>query len=775
MKSSKKIILFLFFASGISSLIYQISWLRIISRITGSTVYATSIVLAIFIAGLGLGSFLFGRFIDRHKNHLKIYAILELLIGVTAVIVTGVLNAFFPIYEYFYQISGQNIGLAITIRTIMLSVCILLPTILMGGTLPVLTSYMVKKDNLFGKNFSLLYGLNTFGAVVGVLLAGFITIGLLGEWYTVIIAAVINLLVAGVAFFIFTKRPKNICIKDVVKLDNKQDILISPYSNLIRRIVLISFLISGFTALAYEVIWSRQLILFLKTSIYAFSGMLALFLTGIALGSVLMNRLIDNYKRPLVAFGRLEIMVGVLSILNLYLFRSLDNLQALFDPFSGGFLVAVVLVFPLALLFGAIFPLASLCYAKSVNKVGSSVGYTYGFNAIGSILGALTAGFFFIPFFGSVQSIIFLALINIVLGIILLLIEQNKPFKKIKWRPLVTLMTILFLVIVFSALKFKQRDPFLGVIEDRIKKSSNNYEIFYNHEGTEGTVTCLSTDNRKGLLINGIGQTHLGIETKLMAHLPIIIAKEPKEVLVISFGMGTTVMSASIHSDLNITSVELVPEVYECFKYYHSDAEKILNQKNINFVTGDGRNFLLFSQKKYDVITVDPSPPIYSAGTVNLYSREFLSSAKEHLTQNGIMALWFPSSTRDEFNYIARTFYEVFPNMTVWSGPYGWGFYFLGTRGITQIDKAEIENALNRPEILNDLNEYEDDDSYITAEQLLNLLLWEGNEIKIITQGVPVVSDNFPYTEFPLWRYLLHGRKQWIPKIQADKFNITLE
>ncbi len=756
--TERKVIFALFFASGISGLIYEVVWLRILSRVTGVTTYATAITVAAFMAGLGLGSFIFGKFIDRRKDPLRIYALLQLSVAGVALITPILLEIPIPIYKYIHQVSDQNFGLILIARAFVSFISLLIPTTLMGGTLPVLTSYMVKKQGLFGKNFSLLYGLNTLGAVLGVLLSGFITIGALGENNTIAIAVLINLVVGGTAFSLGKKVSALAKATEVGedRLTATTDTPVSPYADPVRITVLISILISGFTALAYEIIWTRQLILFLETSIYAFSAMLAVFLAGIALGSIFINKYVDTFKTPVFVFGILELLVGALSILNLYFFGLLDShlLSRILSP--------IVLVFPLTLLFGAIFPIASLCYVKSVNKTGFSVGALYSFNTIGNVTGALLTGFLLIGLMGSSKTVVLLSFVNVTLGIILLWSEPNKS-NRLKLKYLLVVPAVICLT-----LGFKGKDPFLDVIEKRISNAAHSYQIFHNRETIQGTVTSFIKNGSKGLWINGVGQTVLVTETKLMAHLPILLGKEPKEFLVICFGMGTTLKSASIYDDLNITSVELVPEVYKCFKYYHDEAERLLGRKNLSLIAEDGRNFLLLSSDKYDVITVDPSPPIHSAGTVNLYTREFFSLCKKHLTPNGVMCLWFPGGYRgdalDRENclYMLKTFYSVFPNMTVWRGPHNWGFYIVGTLTETKIDKSEIEQAFENPRLLKDLSEY--DNSCVTSSQLLNLLLLQDkHHIEDATRNASIITDNFPYTEFPLWRYLSHHRKRTTP------------
>jgi spermidine synthase len=653
------------------------------------------------------------------------------------------------------------------VRATLSFLALLIPTTLMGGTLPVLTSYLVKRENVFGKNFSLLYGLNTLGAVTGVLLSGFITIGLFGERMTVYLGVVINLLVAISAYSLFRREERTESESVPVVTIPDADNMISPYPDKIRNLILFVFAMSGFTALAYEIIWTRQLIIFLKTSIYAFSGMLSVFLIGIALGSIFMNRIVDKLKEPLIVFGVLELVIGILSIVNLTLFSHLDSGGKYFGFFNP-IIATVVIVFPTTFLFGMIFPTAGLCYVKSVKSTGSSVGWLYCSNTIGSILGSLFAGFLFVPSFGSTNTVVLLAYLNVFLGAILLYMVSGKyVIQRIVYG--------LFIgVFVIMTVETKGIDPFLIVVKKKIYEMGGverRYKIFLHHEGAEGIVTAFSVNNHKLLWINGVGMTKLCTETKLMTHLPLLFLSEPKECLVLCFGMGTTVKSAVLYPHLNITTVDLVPEVFDTFRYYHVDAEEILKKKNVHVVAADGRNYLLLSEKKYDIITIDPPPPIYSAGTVNLYTREFLTTCRAHLTRHGVICLWFPGGTQQEVKSVLKTFYMVFPNITVWSGPHNFGFYFIGTMGDVpwKTFRKNLGKAFNDSNIIKDLTEF--DNSCATPQQINRLFLWGRDEIETTKRDGILITDNFPFTEFPLWRYITKGNTPWTPQkaLEIDK------
>ncbi len=767
----KNAIYALFFVSGISGLVYEIVWLRMLSRIMGVTIYATSTVLAAFMAGLALGSFLLGRVADKRRDGLRLYGVLELLIGCTALVIPYFLAFSLPLYRsihHAFPSTGEGIAMSALIRAPICFAALLVPTTLMGGTLPILTAYLAKRESLFGKSFSLLYGLNTLGAVVGVSVSGFFTLGAFGEHVTMLLGVCINFFVAFCAYGLYRTEHAPAADCRSKKTAQDEDQAVSPYPSRVRATLLLAFAASGFTALAYEIIWTRQLILWLKTSIYAFSGMLCVFLIGTATGSIAMNRSVDRLKRPLLWFGVLELGIAFISVANLLLFSSLDpeRFGSSLARLIGALAATVIVVLPLTLLFGMIFPVAGLCYVKTLRQTGSSVGSLYSANTVGNVLGSLLAGFWLIPALGCTRAILVLALANVVLGALLVYIEpEARAPKSFAWAT-----AALALLIVYAGITL--RDPFLKAIQNRISAmtpAGKNSTIFFHKEGVEGTVTSFEAGPRKQLWINGVGMTALATETKLMAHLPLLFTESPREGLVICFGMGTTLRSASLYPGFRVTAVELVPEVLEAFRFYHSDAAEVLKKPNVTTIAADGRNFLLLSEKRYDLITIDPAPPIYSAGTVNLYTKEFLSLCREHLTPQGIACLWVPGKTKQEIHSFLKTFRSVFPNATVWGGVHGWGFYLLGTlRPISwELFERNANKLFEDPALVEDLGQFDRD--CVTLEQLRSLKLWTDNEIDVVCTNGVLITDDFPFSEFPLWRYLLGDHSLWVPDQMRSK------
>jgi spermidine synthase len=320
------------------------------------------------------------------------------------------------------------------------------------------------------------------------------------------------------------------------------------------------------------------------------------------------------------------------------------------------------------------------------------------------------------------------------------------------------------------------RDPFRAAIERRIERrigvnvlpDSNaalprSQQVHYHREGREATITAFEVNRYKQLWVNGVGMTVLTTATKLMAHLPILIADDPKELLVIAFGMGTTTRSASRHEGLSITAVDIVPETFETFRYYHRDAASVLANPRVHTVANDGRNFLLLSARQYDVITVDPAPPIWSAGTVNLYSREFFRLARSRLTPGGVMCLWFPGGTEVEVKSLLATFVDVFPEVTIWDGPEGWGWYLIGSRHPFSMERLQsrLRDLFATPGLAADMVEF--DSLTASPEDVVKLYRWNADQAGGLTAGARLITDDYPLTEFPFWRWVRHGNELWYP------------
>ncbi len=742
------IIFFIFFLSGISGLIYETVWLRMLIRILGNTVYATSVVLAAFMAGLAIGSFLIGTVSGRIKNRLRFYALLEIGIGLSAGLLLLVFSHLTPLYQFIYSLaSGQRLVL-IAAQSLIMIILLIIPTCLMGGTLPLLSSFVNRlSDGGIVRRIGLLYGCNTLGACAGVMGSGLFLIGAWGERETVLFGVLLNFLVSLMAWLLSKTRFAESAARETP--GGETGAAPAPASGKRSRAIVIAYGISGFAAISYEIIWTRTFQIQLGTSIYAFSMMLGFYLLGIALGSLTGGAVARNRSIGARTFGWLQLFValyGLAGMSLLTLFSPVNFSEAL--DFANIFSVPFIIVTPLTFALGFMFPAVSAAYVEGKNS-GRDVGHLYGANTVGCILGSLVCGFVLIHFLGTRGTMLLVTGINAAIGMFILL----------KTRTVLSRVAVFAAAAAVLIMCFYTPDPFLAVLAKSVKKNfglqPSSIDYYYHHESASATTTAFGLKGptyTKHLYINGIGMTRLCSETKLMAHLPLFFHPEPRSILVICQGMGTALRSAWSHQGVKADVVELVGDTYNCFKYFHSNADTILADPRIRHFTDDGRNFLLMRPRTYDVITIDPAPPVWSAGTVNLYTKEFFELCRSHLSHNGIMCLWIPPACFPEMKMIMKTYQSVFPDASVWRGPRFAGLFMISSNISQEQGIRLIRRSIRDARIGGDLNEWEK--GPVTAENIGNLHLFSPEMLASFTKNTRTITDNNPYTEFPLWRSL---------------------
>jgi spermidine synthase len=734
---------------------YQTIWVRMLTRYLGSTTSATATVLAIFMGGLALGAYQGGKIADKIKQQLYGYVLLEISIALIGILCSfAIISVCGGLYINLYEFFGNHLLFRTPVRIVFCMICLLLPTILMGATLPLLVAY-ITRTQYFQSGLSKLYAMNTFGAVTGVLLTGFILLGWIGERSSLYLAVLLNI---TAAYLVYRMAKRHMDIPDD---DNQHAIdvkfvstLPSIYPKAIRSWSRVVIFISGFSALAYEILWTRYMVLPLETSIYAFSAMLSFFLIGIAIGSSLSARFPISESSTVAFYAFFEILIGCLTISGIILFGIFGTLSKGFtEYFFQKISICFLMIFPVAVVFGWQFPIAVRCCLSDSSRLGTGTGWAYSLNTIGAILGSLIGGFVLIPLIGTFYSFLLLAALNIVAGGTLLWLCPSFERGKIP------LLSGAIIVAICVLLSFYPENPYKKTMWYRaVNKLGSDAQIYAFHEEVSGTVVPAGNPvypSYKHLFINGVGVTALCNETKLMAHLPMVLAENPNNMLVICFGMGTTIRSATrFPSDrtIEITAVEIISKVYDCFKYFHNDASQVMSLPNVHLFVDDGRNFLSVHKGLYDVITIDPSPPLYSAGTVNLLTREFMETCKSKITKTGVVCLWIAPELMTESLMIMKTFVHVFPGATLWGALQYTGFYLIG--GQQSFDQTD-ENLISVAKQLSKIEDLKEWDSMYNDENVMRkLYLLSSTELEKLVENVPEITDDHPYTEFPLWRQL---------------------
>lgn len=760
------IVYFLIFISGSTALTYEIVWTRMLTLVFGHTVFSVSIVLAAFMAGLGLGSYLFGYAIDqlpqsnvsatggKTPSALLIYGWVEILIFASGALLSLLFANFSGIYASLHSFIPESVPLQNLIKMLFAFGMMLVPTTLMGATLPIISKYCVTDDSRLGTQVSLLYALNTLGAALGCLMTGFFLMGTFGVLQTVLLAAGANLLIGIGALSIYLETVPGADWKfrlpplRVPRMDLNADQ---------KFWVSISF-ICGFTALAYEVLWTRLLVFSIASTVYSFSMMLTVFLLGIFLGSLLLIPLASRIHNIRTALLILQGSTGLYVIGSLYGIESIlsapwngYNLTHPTAAFLRYFKDSVGLMLVPTLLLGMCFPLLIKIVVGGYQNVGKATGQIYSANTLGAIFGSLCAGFLFLPNLGSQASLTLVASLNLLTAI--LLFRTGNYITPAVRKGLTVVFTAL-LLFVNMTIPVDLLNPFF-MRESAGKR--NLKKLMYFEEGLSDTVAVFKDDygildpTAKRLITNGISMSASNLIAtrymKLFAHVPILLVDQPDDVLVVCFGTGQTTGAAGIHPRVkSVDSLELSTSVINAGDMFADQNHQALHNPKINFVIQDGRNHLLTTRKLYDVITSEPPPP-RTAFTVNLYTREYYELQKKHLKPGGISAQWIPlhSQGEEEVDMHFQTFRSVFPYTMGWM-PVANEILIIGSDQPIRIDFEKLKIRLEEPEIKKALAD-------IGIPNIFSFLsnIWLLDEqIQALGKGHPLITDNHPAIEFYL-------------------------
>lgn len=759
----------LFFLSGIAALIYQVVWVRSLSLIFGGSHLAVTTVLSVFMLGLALGSFIAGRRIVRHRNLLRLYGFIEAGIAIVASLIFLAVQIYPSVYSWLAQFSPESPAYLTIIRVLFASLILIPATTLMGATLPILSAYAAKNINTIGKRLSLLYGLNTIGAVVGVLLAGFLFL----PYYTLNatwgIAVVLNFIIGIIAIILGKNRE----VLHEALPSNKSTPTTTDEGRSNGKLILWGIAISGFCALAYEVLWTRVLIIGLGATDYGFTSMLASFLVGIGGGSAIYGAVKHRFLPPLEQrirfFGVVQILIGLTTfsaILFLYdlpgYYLFLQNVieQIGVSPFTSRQLANLALALTYlgipALLMGFAFPLAGEIYARCKNTTGRAVGEMAAANTIGAILGAALTGFVMISLVGIERSIHLFILVNIAYGGLLVAQGIGKPFWA--WLP-PTVAAFIGLVLLFNSASFKVWDKdFFAVYRSNkpeafssrklIDQQLKRYRVEYYGEGASSIVAASWAGNTLVFSTNGRVEATTGPQDMQnqfgLGHLPMMLHTNPKEVLVVGGGSGMTLGSTIVYPSVNqVTLVELEPKVLGVIKAFAPYNHDVLNQPKLKIVLNDGRNHLLTTKKKYDVITADPIHPWFR-GAGYLYTREYFQLAASRLNEGGVVAQWLPlyQMEPEHMNSVLRTFTQAFDHATIFIA-YA-DAILIGSNQPIRLDVERLRAMLEIPEIQKDMHQVRMGD----VDALLSYFMMGDDGVKKAAANAIINTDNNLYLEF---------------------------
>lgn len=727
-------ILLCFFASGVSGLVYQVVWVRELVLVFGATTFAISTVLTAFMGGLALGSYYFGRRSETVARPLRLYGLLEIGIGVYGLAVPLIFAALPSVYHYFWRWELSFFALSI-VRFVFATLVLIVPTALMGATLPVLSSFYARDIGRIGLRVGSLYALNTFGAVIGAAATGFVLIPALGMNAATTTAATMNILLGVVALTVSrtAERTPHEAIPNPVHEPPPKKSPRSSESEAERgqiTIVIAGFAVSGFVALSYEVIWSRVLALIIGSSVYAFSIMLTTFLVGLAAGATIASRVVDRIRRPVRMFALIEVAVGVTSLIGAYLFNDLPyvfvQLYRWVDSSAFGlllfarFLIASFVMIVPTFLLGALFPLVVriISSRKLARTTGRTVGDAYAANTLGAIAGSFASGFILVPWLGLLGSLRLCVALNFVVAAAAFSASARRPAekrdrpKRINVSSTVGLAASVLLIIVVVLGK-PPWDPevmssavyrYAPSLTDKSRqelfeflKRGQGETIFYK-EGITATVAVQRQGGGRVLKVNGKPEASTAGDMPtqiLIGALPLLVREHTDDVLLIGLGSGVTLGTIEQFPVKRVTCVELEPAVIEASRHFEDVNNRPLEDPRLRMISNDGRNFIYTTDEKFDVIVSEPSNP-WVTGVANLFTLEYFKRGAERLKDDGLFSQWLQiyEMAPEDVRTLIATFRAAFPQVYVFRGAEG-DLMLLGSKIERRLDLSVLKSHLD--------------------------------------------------------------------------------
>lgn len=782
----RRTILVLFFLSGACGLVYEVVWMRMLTLIFGATAFATSAILASFFAGLALGSLTFGRAADRSRNPLALYALLEAGVAVFAFLMPVLLAGVTAVYVAVARSADPGFYTLSLIRLVLSFLVLLLPTTLMGGTLPVIVKFLVRRRDRLGLAVGRLYAVNTFGAVLGAFAAGFVLILTIGVRETAYLAGAVNLAIAGMAFYLSRSVRQTEEGAAATAVDGRQagvsgagtaaapeagaagpgtgDDQAATITPSLARLALWAVGLSGLCALALEVLWTRALVYYLDNSTHAFTTMLTAFLLGIALGSAVVTRFVDRRVPLVAAFGLVEVLIGFFALLAIpILAKSTPVLSGmgsetinamLFWKWTGlRFVRSLTVMLIPTILMGMTVPLVAKIYTRQLGRLGASLGRVYAMNTVGGVVGSLVAGFVLVPVLGVSHSIVLVAGISVGIGAVLLLADPVPADRRTLAAALASA------VVVFGVGAWFARGQ---MVFASYRERADGAQVLSYDEGIGSTVKVYrNKEGDKLLSIDGfpVAGTSLGMldAQESLGNLPLLLSNAPSpRVNLIGFGVGGASWEVLQYDVTRVDCVELVPAVIRAAKWFPDVNHGVLDRPRYNLIMGDGRNYALATDSTYDVISVDATSP-QMAGNGSLYTLDFYKLVRSHLSPKGLAVQWLPFHllSDDQVRMTARTFMEAFPHTTLWFSPLRSLGLLVGTRDRLQIDVQALGRKLQRPGVRQQL-------ARVGVTEPVDVLAWfvTGQDgLAKYTAGARVNTDDHPYLEFtPAWSYFFATR-----------------
>jgi spermidine synthase len=732
----------LFFASGACALIYQVMWLRMLALVFGVTVYAASTVLASFMAGLALGSYGAGRIAATLRSPLLAFGLVEIGVGISAFATSALLDIAKDVWVATQPSLPASLPLVTAARFLVAMTVLLVPTTLMGATLPLVMESAVVRDRGIASRIGLLYAANTTGAIVGALVAGFYLVSHVGIAGSFRMAALSNIAIGLLAIALSSASQRQRPPTDAAPARPRGLSADGDVTATTQRAVLWTFALSGVLSLAIELVWFRMLVMFLCPTAYAFTIMLAAVLAGIAIGSAIATPLLRRTTSWLPVLTVVQLLIALAAVLSLNALGSLQDVGARWAPVLialgvDAYLAPIVIasalaMLPTTLLLGFAFPIGLALWAAKAVDPARRIGTFYSLNVLGAIVGSVASGFVLLPLLGSRGSLTAVASLALIASVMLAVAL---------WRRRANFAGFMAVVgpVAFAMAALNSADPF-DLANNQLHRGER---VLWRKEGVQTTVAVHERPSRpqplRILYLDGMHQSDdlpgTAFVHQRIGALPVMLHPHPQRALVVGLGGGATPGAIAQFPDISVDVVELSAAVVDGARFFSHINFDLLQRPNVTLRVDDGRNYLLTTRTKYDVITADIILP-HHAGAGALYAREYFQLVRNALADGGLALQWNGADSATTYKLIMRTFMSVFPHTTLW----GDGSLMLGSLTPFELSASAYAGRREDPRFKAlfdwDLNALRR--SYVAGSDELRAWVGDG----------PILTDDRPLIEY---------------------------
>ncbi len=738
--------------SGVAALLYQVVWVHMLTLTFGSTTVGAGVAIASFMAGLGIGARAYELLKQHVTNALRLYAGIELGIAVLAILISVGLYQLPDLYASLAQSLSNSVLINMT-RVFMSFCSLLLPSFLIGATFPALCTAIIRTRQGVPRHLGAIYGINTLGAALGTLLAGFVLVEYLGNLNTIGVAAILNIIVAVIAFAVSRRADTDRPVEH--ETEEQRGAIPSRFPS---AAIAFALAVSGFTTMSFEIVWMRGLKYLIGNSTYAMSLVLAIFLVGLALGGLLYRPLVRRYAADAILTVSLIVssVLALAGIGGLALILANDQLAATFSIFSPDvrFLpwpqrlmlassVSILLLLPATVAMGVIFPVASSLLIDRISVLGRKVGSAYLYSTVGSISGILLAALVVLPEFGVTGGARVIAVLSLATGLMLAVIGRHH---RLVPRPVLASASVAAIAL-FAVVP--SRMPFHGEQEN-----TDNRQVVFWEEGRQSTVKVIErvSDGARAMTVDGylIGvsedwRREASYKQIVLAHLPMVLHPEADRTLNIGLGSATTLASLGQYPSIGtLDCVEISESVVAGARQFTEG--RVLDDPRTNIIIDDAVHYLRRTNARYDVIISDGKQNPQFPGNSVLLARNFYELSLDRMTPNGVFVQWIPINLPTRaFQMVLKTFVDVFPHSA---------FYYFPPSCIIMAGSAQQFDAYraNKIDVARALPQWarEDLEPYHIASrtQLLAGRMCWGQSLQPTLQNIEMNTWDHPSLEF---------------------------